>query len=208
VKYLFRALLMFVAVIVTSLNAAVSGATDESPPTDFIPYQDQHGVVLRLSSENDAPFLINGRSPLGTRREGEYRSSIDTFANVVDCLDSTEQNANEPNLDAIDWTKMSSLENAEVCIWRITSSYDDIDAVRSWLGSQGFRVLDTLSFPNRGGTRVVVSAAWPLKERGMLVSQGKIYDWWTTKVAYGLGLSVDFGIKSKLIAVHLNYSTK
>lgn len=182
----------------------------ENTQADFIPYQDKNGLVLRLSSEENAPFLFNGRFLHETGHEGRYASSINVFTHVSDCLKSSERDVSEPNLDAIDWAKMTSLEDAEVCIWRITSSYgnDDIGAIRSWLSEQGFRVLDTLTFSNKGGTRVIVSATWPLKKRGMLVSQGRIFDWWTKSISHSLGLSVDFGTESELIAVKLNYSTK
>jgi hypothetical protein len=106
-------------------------------------YDDQHGIVTKLSEETTTPFRFVGRTleGQGTERKftvEQFRGSVARFPAVQSCLTDEQASATEPDLSSFDWTKMRGAEDATVCLFRVASSYQNIDAFESWIAQFGF----------------------------------------------------------------------
>jgi hypothetical protein len=71
------------------------------------------------------------------------RSAVDTFPDVQSCLVESERGAYFPNLTRFDWARVKQPEDAEVCMFRVFSSIEDIEQSKEWLRSQWFDVENT-----------------------------------------------------------------
>lgn len=102
----------------------------------------------RLTDENSYPFvgiqpsLEIGISPkLHPKRD--HAKAISRFPTVRDCLIKSEQKKDMPDLRLIDWDKIRTMADADVCTWRIFSSLGTPERAKNWLvfhGAQNARI--------------------------------------------------------------------
>jgi len=88
-----------------------------------------------LSSEDRDPYLVFGKPPL--RRES--KRAANKWPDARSCLIRSERLKERPDLGQIDWRRMLSKSDAEVCIFRIFSSLGKADVSSKWLDYQGFQ---------------------------------------------------------------------
>lgn len=89
-----------------------------------------------LATEADTPFLRWGKPPT----EDAYRRAAQKWQDVRSCLVATEAKKRQPNLVNVDWDRLYSIEDGEVCLFRIFSSIGNLDGIGKWLRLQGFSV--------------------------------------------------------------------
>ncbi len=96
----------------------------------------------RLTDEQSYPFvglnpsLAIGISPkLNPKRD--HAKAISRFPSVRDCLIRSEQKKDRPDLRLIDWDKIRTMADADVCTWRIFSSLGTPERAKQWLVFHG-----------------------------------------------------------------------
>lgn len=148
-------------------------AAERRVPTATIPYK-------RLSNEVEHPFLKHGNIPSSVHLPASdyraYRRAVEKFPNVQSCLIRSERVKEHPNLLLFDWDEIHSLVEGEVCLFRISSSYGDLESTGRWLEHQRFDVDDPYESPvssiaspeYAGGRWSTVVASWDVKENGTL----------------------------------------
>jgi hypothetical protein len=96
------------------------------------------------------------------------------------------------------WDKMHSVEEGEVCLFRIFSSISDVDGVRSWLSYQGFAVTDhyeAVAYPDARPIYVAqkwytVVASWSVAEKGTIFYRNTIEKWARELFEHGISVGV------------------
>lgn len=107
------------------------------------PYEDSNGTVADLAAEDSLPFRMNGKTVANENVKRIYGGSISKFPTVRSCLTDEDAVADRPELSNIEWENIDSTRDADVCLFRIASSYSEIEGFISWLKSQKFRVSPT-----------------------------------------------------------------
>ena len=106
-------------------EAAIEQCLD--PETCPIPY-------VRLAKQETEPFLFQGRVMDESRpRYKEYRKALRRFPDVRSCLIEEERGKPQPDLRQIDWGGIRSIQDIDVCVFRIASSADGLESIKTWL---------------------------------------------------------------------------
>lgn len=98
-----------------------------------------------LSSEETEPFIIRagGIRPAdyggNSKMDKKYTSTVRKFDDVRDCLVSAEAKKTIPDLRFINWGKMRSEANIEVCMYRIFASLGSPEKAKLWFEAQGLK---------------------------------------------------------------------
>lgn len=175
------------------------------------PYIDSVGMVIRLSDEETIPFLFLGQEMHQDHpRYGEYIGPIQQFPSVRSCLVETEQDAEKPDLAAFNWKSMENPAQAEVCIYRIATSYGDPQALATWLENQGFqRVTFSKRATTVDGSKInSIQADWPVQEKGALLGLGNpVTKKMIESVSYSLKIIVMYTPVFRVYAVDVGYLT-
>jgi hypothetical protein len=175
-------------------------------------YKDSAGSVVRLSSEEDLPFVFLGKVPgPGHPKYRTYRKPIARFPDVRSCLIKKERAKAKPDLTAFDWRSMGGATEAEVCIYRIATSYRDPDGFEAWLAAQDFG-----SIRQREGSvlinktkEIYVQGYWPVKEKGVLLGlRNYLYRIYLKYDADSLLISVRYRDGFGVYETHISYQTK
>lgn len=96
---------------------------------------------VRLAKQNTEPFLFLGKVVSENHpRYADYESAINSFPNVRSCLIENERNEPQPDLRQIDWSAMHDIHDIDVCVFRIASSIEVIESIKSWLRYHGIKV--------------------------------------------------------------------
>ncbi len=132
--------------------------------------------------------------------------SIIKFPHVRDCLTPSEAAKEKPDLRLINWDKMLSLQDANVCMWRIFTSYEQPERIFSWFEFHGAETNSKVS--NLKETPITNFAARPL-----YFSWRRGYNSWhplqalsrKTYFSYAIGVSVSLSLEKNEV---LGVSTK
>lgn len=165
----------------------------------FEPYRDGVGVVVRLSREEIAPVTRFGEplDPEGPWYRA-YRDSVDRFPDVQSCLAGEDQQRDRPDLAHFDWEKMATRFDAEVCLFRIATSYRTAGDVESWLQAQGFETESAYLQayrPDRnyvGGQDLSLWGRWSVRTKGALIFRNLAEKAYFERNAYALVITFTF----------------
>jgi len=159
-----------------------------------VPYHDGIGLVETFSSEADIPFRFVGKTIGESPFLRRFVPSVEKFANILSCLKGEARVLHKPSLGDFDWDQIDSDEDAQVCLFRLATSYATIDDLENWMESQGLRVnrrivgyIDAANAPE-----TIVNANWPIKEKGPLYRSNMLQGWLNSLTAYGESLSVTY----------------
>lgn len=165
-----------------------------------------------LSSEESVPFLKHGKPPI----KDEHKVAVKRWPGVRSCLVESERKKQKPDIRRIDWGQLYTVEEADVCLFRIFSSIGSMKGSIEWLLFHGFKIdgpYDSAKNLRYLGKRVKahhVNGSIPIG-RG----NGKakfptccLKSLWVNLVAYSQTLSVTWTIDDKLVIVYNGYSIK
>jgi len=189
--------------------AGTADGNDQLDTSTFEAYEDSAGVVVRLSSEEYLPFVFMGKIPgRGHPKYRTFRQPIARFPDVRSCLIRKERDAAKPDLTAFDWRSMGGATEAEVCIYRIATSYRDPDGFEAWLAAQDFG-----SIRQREGSvlinqtkEIYVQGYWPVEEKGVLLGlRNYLYRIYLKYIADSLLISVRYRDGFGVYEAHISY---
>jgi hypothetical protein len=108
-----------------------------------------------------------------------YRRAVRRFPDVQSCIADSQRAREQPDLTKFDWSKFENSKFAEVCLFRIATSYQSAQAFESWLGNQGFSVgsgyilgyRSDRNYPNSLDFQVY--GRWDVNKQGALIYADK-----------------------------------
>jgi hypothetical protein len=182
---------------------------------NFKPYQYSAGQVVRLSDEENQPFSQNGvliekSVYVGKNPEGiydGYMSAINNFPSVLDCLDKSEWDEPQPDLTKINWNKIDNNEEAEVCLFRIASSYAKPEDMKKWFETS-LAVEATLHktpdiYVNPPPPqKIIIQASWTDDNRTIaLFYNNWLEKKWVQLIATGINLRIDYDENGNVLEI-------
>jgi hypothetical protein len=182
----------------------------ERDPAAFVPYADRSGKVMRLSEQKTRPFLRVGNVESETSKfHGEAMAH---FPTVLDCLQKSEWDKPNPDLTKIDWKKIQTNSEADVCLFRIADSYTSPEDMKMWLMLDGFVGIECM--PHQSGEYrkgwCQMRGGWAVKQKGpkynnLLIE--KILIMSPSPIgAYGATVSIDYNEKNQVMFTQFGYS--
>jgi len=167
--------------------------------TAKIPYQ-------TLSNEKTHPYRISGQKIDPDKLGPQIRNAIKRWPDVRDCLIRSEQDKKDPDLRLIDWDLFWTREEANVCLWRIFTSFGTDESVmreraKMWLRFQFHKPPEEYSNGLALGwaNNEVKKYGLIVPTRGLIAILGPLY-------IYGVGISVRWNKNKQFIGVNLNHS--
>ena len=108
---------------------------------------------------------------------------------------------------AFDWRSMGDPAQAEVCVYRIATSYRDPENFEVWLASQTFEPIGRIEGLATGDPKLfIIYADWPVKQKGVLLGLGSyIVGKFTELVSYTLRISVRYKESAGVTNVKVSY---
>lgn len=181
---------------------AVSAASAFAQEAAFEAYHDSAGEVVRLSSQESEPFLKNGKKiepphPLAEK----YANSLKRFPDVRSCLLKAERSKPQPDLTLIDWNILSGVEDADICVFRIASSYSTMEEMHEWFKTQGFKSKMFIS----DEARIGISASFSFSNNWPRIGSNFLAKAWIKFVAHGLSIGVSYK-ENKVFSVGCTYN--
>lgn len=111
------------------------------------------------------PFHVMQRRGL----TGAHKVALMDFPDPRSCLENVVEELSPENLKRMDWARIDNEAEAEVCMFRLLGSYEDMSSATDWFEAQGFRVPDDFSsarpYIDRDGT-LRVSGLYSIRENG------------------------------------------
>ncbi|APO67489.1 hypothetical protein IE4872_CH01863 [Rhizobium gallicum] len=134
------------------------------------------------------------------------------FPDPASCLKKAETDA--PPLDRLkemDWDRIDNTDDAEVCMFRLLGSYENLSYATDWFEAQGFRVPDNFSSarPNaeRDGTQRI-SASYSIRKNGPKFPTRGIVRRAFRSIPYGMIVNATWSKDGKqLLWVETDFST-
>lgn len=166
----------------------------------FEPYRDSIGEVAQLASEESTPFVVQGKNIAGTPFEKKYAASIAKFPSVLNCVKAKDKD--KPDLSEIDWSKISNIQEAEICFFRLATSYKSPEDMHRWMINQGFKTRDVFTLPSG---KLAIRAFWSIKEKGRKFEGISLESWWTSITAYGISVGIDYDPDSSVVDTGVSY---
>lgn len=128
------------------------------------------GKLLWVSSISEPglgspPFQVMQRRGL----TGAHKVALMDFPDPRSCLENAMEELSPENLKRMDWDRIDNEAEAEVCMFRLLGSYEDISSASDWFEAQGFRVADgfssALPYVEYDGT-LRVSGSYSIRKNG------------------------------------------
>lgn len=134
------------------------------------------------------------------------------FPDPQSCVDQDAGNVTPGKLVALDWDKIGSQAEANVCIFRLLATYGDVSMSGEWFEGQGFRT-STGGFSakrpnvNRDGT-LRVHAGWSIREKGLRYKPRNFFIRAFASMANAMSIYTAWSSDGKtLLWVNLSFST-
>lgn len=93
---------------------------------DKLTAEDSHPFI---HSDKNYPFSVDGR----VRARKNLKEAIIKFPDTPSCLIKATRNKQKPDLRLINWDAFRTLQDVNVCFWRIFSSLETPEKVEKWL---------------------------------------------------------------------------
>lgn len=211
-RFLFCCLVLLLplqAVSQTALSQK-SGASNSGhdPWSDCRPTSSCRINAKTLSEQESDPFLFLGRViDSESARWRHYRKALNRFPDARACLMDRERVNDAPNLLLIDWDRVGTGRGAEVCVFRITRSFDQSSDVEKWLRFHSFefrgrsrRFSATYEPQFRNEPITGITAAWSNEKYRSLnpnwFSRLTGFEWLS-----GYQLVIDFNSENEVVSV-------
>lgn len=200
--------------------AGTADGNDQLDTSTFEAYEDSASLVVRLSSEETVPFPLKEQivvlRPIDEKTIDldrwflqPYKIPAANFPDVRSCLVTKERDKAKPDLTAFDWRSMGDRFDAEVCIFRILTSYRLWDDA-GWLASQGFKIIVHADFapdPYGGGGGYGIFATWKVKESGVLLEmRSNIEGISTNFIVKEISIDISYFSNSDVPKISIEYS--
>lgn len=184
--------ILFVFLILTSSSAFSKEAL----------YEDQFGKVNTLSEEQYVPFKFQNKTIFNEHVSKKYKASVHKFPTVQSCLDKEEQSKSKPDLHRFNWTAFRNSKDADVCLFRIATSYSDIEGFIKWLKHYKFDV-STIDKKDPWPKTNIVNAGRSHRDRKPLFKLGldKLFRF---SYSYTIQLHLDENGKILTLTSHFN----
>ncbi|WP_425661723.1 hypothetical protein [Roseobacter sp. EG26] len=141
-------------------------------------------------------------------------NALDAAARFTDpqsCLVAGTENLQSREPLMIDWARISWTAEAEVCIFRLLSALGGIEASRSFMEAQGFRMPpDNFSSENPyvHDDALRITAYWSIRNNGPKFPARGVLDRLRAAVPYSMVVNVYFSQDgSRVLAVQIGYNT-
>ena len=100
---------------------------------------------VRLSTQDERPFLFGGKVVDGSHGSfSQYEGAISKFPSVTSCIN--HNSGRGFNLQNINFGKINSIQEIDVCVFRVTDSIEKTSEILAWLQRIGFETRDFVRF--------------------------------------------------------------
>lgn len=156
------------------------------------------------------PFRIPSSPPNKTLTAFQKVALLD-FPDPASCLQDGAGDLSPESLKRMDWDKIDNDAEAQVCIFRLLGSYEDLSHETGWFESQGLHVSDGWSsarpFKDSDGT-LRVTGSWSIRENGPMYPTKGIIRRLFRSIPYGMGINASWSGDGKtLLHVTIGFST-
>ena len=154
-----------------------------------------------------------GTPPFKTKAHGgpapAVRLAMHDFPDAASCLVPGALPSGE-GLRQMNWKSIGSIDEAEVCMFRLIASYGDLSNASEWLEAQGFRSSSTANSSTPAGSSLDqtlhVQATWPIKLKGHPFRQSGVLARLTDWIPYALSVDTSWSADgTDLLSVDLIY---
>ncbi|WP_208350541.1 hypothetical protein [Pseudaestuariivita rosea] len=171
--------------------------------------------VERLTTQETRPFMFLGNLvDRNHPRWHEFDHYIALYPDARSCLIKDEQDKMEPNLLNIDWLKLRPAAAKRVCFFRIFTSLQTHEQIKSWLSHHGFsaygpRRVKSLNYEPRHEDDPIAYIAGTMSAEGINeLTKPLLWRLTGMTIAYGFSISVSLNDKGEVVGVHTSSSTK
>ncbi|WP_298922181.1 hypothetical protein [uncultured Roseobacter sp.] len=169
----------------------------------------------RVDQRNRSPRPTVEIPPYATRYAREMSdNALDAAARFTDpqsCLVAGTENLQSPEPLMIDWARISWTAEAEVCIFRLLSALGGIEASRSFMEAQGFRMPPDNFSPENPYVHddaLRITAYWSIRNNGPKFPTRGVMDRLRAAAPYSMVVNVYFSQDgSRVLAVQIGYNT-
>ncbi|PLP56228.1 hypothetical protein CYK37_27200 [Mesorhizobium loti] len=170
------------------------------------------GKLLWVSSISEPglgspPFHVMGRRGL----TGAHKVALMDFPDPHSCLENAMEELSPENLKRMDWDRIDNEAEAEVCMFRLLGSYEDMSSATDWFEAQGFRVPDGFSsarpYADRDGT-LRVSGSYSIRKNGPKFPTRGFVRRLFHSIPYGMNADATWSSNGKqLLGVRITFNT-
>ena len=139
-----------------------------------------------------------------------YEASSRRFPNVQSCLSNDRRRASQWQ---IDWYKVGSDEDAEICVARVARAVGTVSQIKTWLKGQGFTVnYSRESHYDVGPNAVerdglIIDAGWPIARNGPLYRRGLLVPLQQKVLGYNVSVLIFIGKSGKVYSATVTTNT-
>lgn len=140
----------------------------------------------------------------------KYEASSKRFPNVESCLSSGSRRASRLQ---IDWYKIGSDEDAEICVARVARAIGTVSQIETWLKSQGFTVNYSRKTYDEFGPNaveqdgIIIDAGWPIARNGPLYRRGLVVPVLQRIFGYNVSTLIFVGVSGKVYSATVTTNT-
>ncbi|MGO7050353.1 hypothetical protein ACCT07_34540 [Rhizobium johnstonii] len=171
------------------------------------------GKLLWVSS---GPEPDPGTPPFHVRFEREMTASqkvaMMDFPDPASCLKEAEtDDLSTDRLKEMDWDRIDNEDEAEVCVFRLLGSYENVSYATDWFKAQGFDVPNAFSsarpYIESDGTQRVVGMH-SIRKKGPKFPTTGVVRWAFASIPYGMSVNATWSKDGKqLLWVNTYFST-
>ena len=190
---------------VVIVAAGITLATCYSAYSETMKYQ-------TLANESDVPFLKHGEPP----NKDEHKVAVKKWPDVRSCLIESERKKKTPDIRLIDWDQLYTVDEADVCLFRIFSSIGSVGGVIKWLEYHGFEI-DGPHRPDVKKKFLGERVDYEYVNASISIGCGEVKakfptcclnSLWINFIAHGQTISSSWTMDGKLIDVHNSLTIK
>ncbi|MGA9409569.1 MAG: hypothetical protein WBV78_03895 [Roseobacter sp.] len=166
-----------------------------------------YSVMPIVSSTDPLPYPVRFEH----QRDHGVKRAVRRFPDAQSCLESEAKSEKREDLFRMDWDKIKTTGDAEVCSFRLLHALGDISHATSWLEAQGFGVDDRVSsvsqYVERDG-KLRVDGGWSIRKRGPRFPTSGIIRRIFKAVPYGMGVRATYSPDGQeLLYLNIDFST-